>query len=178
MKQMILEIIDSYESRIRIVNDIIEGSQELIDNYRRERESTSHELRDNLAHSESLRKKDFDKMMTRIYSRHDERERELKAMLHRYVQEHQDMATKLRSLLENPGEYGQIDEQERLAEFRSTFEQVRKEQKEREKEVREILAKYEYEQSDYFEVMNSLLNKGRDIRLPDVKRALQDFSFG
>jgi len=172
MKQMILEVIDTYDKRIRIVNDIVSGSQNLLDNYRKQRESVSEELRENLAHTESLRKKDYDKMMANIYSHHDEREREVKAMLNGYVHEHQNLALQLRSLLEASNHKDNIKKTERLIDLQHSLEQIKWEQEKHEREVRRTLEKYKYEHDNYFKVINGLLNQGRNIRLPDVKQAL------
>lgn len=176
MKDMILEIIDSYERRILIVNEIIEGSQELIDNYRSQRESMSEELRDNLARAQSLRRKDFDRMMNHISDHHNEREGEVREMLRRYVKEHQQMVISLRSLLSDGQKNGASAENEGLKKLRGTFEKIKKEQAERELEVKEILATYQFEQDSYAEIMNSLLRKGGEVRIPEVKAAVQNIS--
>ena len=170
---MILEIIESHDKRIQIANDIIEDSQGLLDNYRKQRESISEELCDNLAHAESLRKKDFELMMAHIYSRHDESEREVKSMLHRCVHEHQNLASQLRSVLKASDHKDNSKKTERLIILQLRLEQIKREQEKHEREVRKTLEKYQYEHNNYFKVMNGLLKQGQDVRLVEVKQAIK-----
>ncbi|MBU0490193.1 MAG: hypothetical protein KKD31_19815 [Bacteroidetes bacterium] len=178
MKKIILEIIGSYEKRISAVSKIIEGSRDLIESYREHRVVMLDELRSNLAHAESLRKKDFDNMMSQIRSLHKVREEEVKMILKKCVEDHRNMAEELRTLLEEKRRERQEEEQERLFRFRLMFEKIKKEQAEREKEVRKILGRFQSEQYNFMEVMNYLLRKGKNVRTQELKSAVQNLSSG
>jgi len=178
MKKIILEIIESYEKRISAVSKIIEGSRDLIESYREHRVVMLDELRNNLAHAESLRKKDFDNMMSQILSLHKVREEEVKIILEKCVEDHRNMAEELRTMLDKKREEPQEEGQERLSRFRLMFEKIKQEQAEREKEVRQILGRFQSEQCNFMEVMNYLLRKGKNVRTQEVKSAVQNLSPG
>lgn len=176
MRKMILEIIDSYEKRIKAVSEIIEGAHDLIENFRERRKVMLEELRSNLAHSEFLRKKDFDEILSLIHLRHKEREDEVRAMLRNYLDEHKHMANVLRAQLEGDNETRRDMEQERIHQFRLRFEQIKKEQEMREIEVKMIMGRYLSEQNGFTEVINDLLKKGQAISTHELKCAIQVLS--
>ena len=81
-------IISSYEDRIAGVQSIFDTTHELIEGFqdsfldtKQEREKLKAELRENLAKSESLRKKDFDNMMQGILSAQEKKEKEVRDLL-------------------------------------------------------------------------------------------------
>lgn len=175
---MILDIIESYEKQIRIVNDILESSQDLIDSYRQHRKATSKRVRDSLARSQSLRKKDFDRMMTHVHSNHNRREEEIKIMLRNYIDQNLDLASRIRRLLQNVNSDSSHNENEveKLMNLRTQLEAIKKEQRKNEQEIRQLLQTYREEQEDFFEQMNGLLQKKRDIRLQELKHAVYHLS--
>lgn len=173
---MLLDIIDSYEKRILIVNDIIERSREMMDSYQKLRESLAMELRDNLAHSKYLRKKDFDILMGHVHGIYDENEKEIREILHTYIHEHQNIAEQLKSFLgrslENDNPAGRL----RLPNRRAKLELIKQQHNESEQEVKRILQAYEYAQDSYCKAMDVLINEGRNVRLSEVKRVMDRLS--
>jgi len=99
-------------------------------------------------------------------------------MLHKYVENHRSMAKELRTLFGENKNKRYHEEQKRLLQFRMKLEQIKKEQEEREKEVRKILGRFQNEQDNFTEVINKLLSKGKDIRTQEVKFAVQNLSPG
>jgi len=176
MRKMILEIIDSYEKRIKSVSEIIEGAHDLMENFREQRKIMLEELRSNLAHSESLRKKDFDRIMSIIRLQHKEREAEVKSRLRNFLAAHNHMAEELRAQFDGDDSKQQNTEQDRLNRFHLSFEQIKKEQENREIEVRKILGRFQFEQKSFIETMDDLLKKGQTISTHELKCAIQVLS--
>ncbi|MBI5593417.1 MAG: hypothetical protein HY881_23430 [Deltaproteobacteria bacterium] len=63
MKGLAVSIIDSYEMRVSTVTLLMTQANNLLKSFQIEMEDMITQLRDNLAKSESLRKKDFDIMI-------------------------------------------------------------------------------------------------------------------
>lgn len=99
LKDLIKDIIASYDARVKVVGEIVEDTHKMLGEFKERREGMSKELREILAKSESLRKKDFDRMMADIVSRQNEREGEVRKMLEDFRKEEESVAEKLRNLL-------------------------------------------------------------------------------
>jgi hypothetical protein len=104
----------------------------MMDNFRQRREQMSAQLQDVLARCQSLRRKDFDQLMTDIITRHSEREEEVKKMLEDFRQEEEMVAEKLRTLLEK-------GEQVRVKDLKKMMADVRLEQEKRAKETNKLV---------------------------------------
>jgi len=176
MQKIILEIIESYEKRINAVSDIIESAHLLVERFREKRIVMLEELQRNLAHSESLRKTDFDRIMSVIQLRHKERETEVKMMLQNFIEAHKRMAEELRTQFDRDNRKRQNTEKERLDEFHLRFEQTKKEQERREIEVKTILGRFQNEQKCFTEMIDDLLKKGQTISTHEVKCVVQNLT--
>lgn len=176
MRKIILEIIESYEKRINAVSDIIESAHLLVERFREKRIVMLEELQRNLAHSESLRKTDFDRIMSVIQLRHKERETEVKMMLQNFIEAHKRMAEELRTQFDRDNRKRQNTEKERLDEFHLRFEQTKKEQERREIEVKTILGRFQNEQKCFTEMIDDLLKKGQTISTHEVKCVVQNLT--
>jgi len=178
MRKIILEIIDSYEKRIKSVSEIIEGTHDLMENFRERRKVMLEELRSNLAYSEFLRKKDFDRIMSIIRLQHKEREAEVRSMLRDFIETHKRMAGELRAQFNSDNQKRPNTDQERLNRFHLSFEQIKKEQEQKETEVRKILDRFRNEQKNFTETIDNLLKKGRNISTLEVKCVVHDLYLG
>ena len=102
MKNIVDHIVSSYEARIQSVaslfdttHQILRGFQESLLDMKQERETLNAELRESLAQNESLRRKDFNHMMQGILTAQEGREREVRTLLNRYLDEQKQMAQDL-----------------------------------------------------------------------------------
>jgi hypothetical protein len=94
-KENVLEkVISSYEARIQSVEAFFEATGQIFQDFqesllstRQEREKINNQLRENLAQNGSLRKKDFDRMMSVISSYLDESEQEVRGLSQKYLRE-------------------------------------------------------------------------------------------
>lgn len=178
MRKMIVEIIDSYEKRIKAVSEIIESTHNLLENFREQRQEMLEELRSNLAHSESLRKTDFNRMMINVRLRYKEREIEVKGILQNFIAAHKHMAAELRAQFNGGNNKRQNTERERLNRFHLSFEQIKREQEKNEIEVRKILDRFQNEQKNFTETIDDLLKKGRHISTQELKCVVHNLTNG
>jgi len=182
MKNIVENIICSYEARIQSIETILDTTHQLLKGFRgsfyytrQEQEKINAELRENLAKNGSLRRKDFDNMMQDILSIQDEREKEVSNLLNSYVNEQKEMAQALR---ENLGEFKNSlakDGDGRVKEFRALIKRILAKQNERKKDVTSKLKEFQNEQKVVAIRLKELLAKGRELRIRDLKSMLREF---
>ncbi|MFA5813203.1 MAG: hypothetical protein WC862_01685 [Patescibacteria group bacterium] len=125
LKNLAEEIIVSYDARVRLVGEIVEDTHKTLDEFKEKRQEMSDDLREVLAKSESLRKKDFSAMMQDILLTQQKREENVKKMLADFREEESRVAERLRELLKKGAEL-------RLADFKKTLVHIRQDQASRE----------------------------------------------
>lgn len=121
-------IVVSYDTRVKVVGEIIEDTHKMMDDFREKREDMSKELKEHLAKSESLRRNDFDCMMADIVLKQNEREEQVRKMLADFRREEEMVAEKLRGLL-------QKGEGIRIKDFKEMMAEIKREQDKRVKET-------------------------------------------
>lgn len=124
LEDLAQDIITAYDARIKVVGEIVEDTHKMISNFRQQRENMSKELREILAKCESLRKKDFDRMMADIVMKQNEREEEVKKMLEDFRKEEEVMAEKIKNLLGK-------GEKVRIEDLKKMMRKIKKEQAQR-----------------------------------------------
>jgi len=92
-------IIDSYEMRVKTVGALMNQANQLLGSFQLEIEDMTACLRDNLAKSESLRKKDFDSMMSSVIELCRQTEEEAAGNLKRFQAEEEEMISRLRNIV-------------------------------------------------------------------------------
>ncbi len=160
LRNMGLETIDSYEKRLKLVNVLICEAVRHVNNYRREQEEMSGQLKENLARHEGMRKKDFDAMMEAVLARRRDRETETRQKLEKIWEEEGDMINLLRDTLTgncNPADFEKM-KVEALTLHR-----------EREKDLVKSLMKFQLEQEELSAVLKKLLSKRGRVRIKDLK---------
>jgi len=176
------DIISSYEERIAGVQSIFDTTHQLIEGFqdsfldtKQEREKLKVELRENLAQSESLRKKDFDNMMQAILSAQEIKEKEVRDLLKNYLNEQRAMAHTLRdNLAEIKGALTK-GEAIRVKEFQGIIKDILARQDERKDEVACGLKDFQKVQQEMAERLKELLAKGSELRIKDLKSMLKEF---
>lgn len=125
LKNLAEDIVVSYDARVKVVGEIVEDTHKILDGFRKNREEMSDNLREVLAKSESLRKKDFSAMMQDILLTQHKKEENVKKMLAGFREEESRVAEHLRGLLKR-------GEELRLADFKKTLVRIRQDQAARE----------------------------------------------
>jgi hypothetical protein len=178
IENIVENIVSSYESRIQSIEStfqVFEGFQASFFETWHEREEIHAELRESLARNESLRRKDFDKMMAGILAAQEERSQEVKHLLTSYLQEQQEMAQSIRKSLRKFKRFLTNGEQQRIKEFQVLIGDILAKQDQRKNEVTSRLQEFQQEQQDMMTRLKHLLSKGKDLRIRDLKSMLQDF---
>lgn len=122
------DIVASYKARVKVIGAIAEDTRRLLQEFKQKREKISQELKEALSKHESLRKKDFDKMMEDILCTQKEREDNVKKMLADFQIEGTVVVRNLNEMLKK-------GEKLRLKDFKKTLAKIKQEQEERQKQT-------------------------------------------
>jgi len=184
-KSFVEDVFSSYETRMRSVeslfettNQILQGSQDSVLDTSKEREKISDHLKENLARNGSLRRKDFDKMMSVVSSYQDRQEQEVRNLSRNYLKEQATLVQELRENLRNVTNALAEGEAQRVKEFHSLITEIFARQEQRKNEVVSKLKEYQKDQQDTARMLNELLAKGRELRTRDLKSMLSEFQRG
>lgn len=155
-------IIDSYEMRVKTVGALMDQANQLLKSFQLEIEDMMAGLRANLAKTESLRKKDFDRMMSSVIERRSRTEEEAEDNLKRFRAEEEEMIGRLRKIVLSGSRAS-------LEDIRAIREDILTRQKEREKAIIRALKRFQIEQEDIRVALKSLLSKGEEVRIKDLR---------
>jgi predicted DNA-binding protein YlxM (UPF0122 family) len=182
MKDIAENIVASYEARSRSIgslfdttHQILEGFQNSFFDTRQEREKINDQLRESLTQNESLRRKDFDRMMQGILSAQEDRERQVREGLNSYLAEQREMIHTLGDNLAKFKDALAGGEAQRVKEFQALIQEILAKQDERKNEVTSELKEFQKQQQELAKTLKELLAKGKELRIKDLKRMLGEF---
>ncbi len=175
------EVLSVYEESVGTVEQIVAAPyrfmelEEQLFGTRKERGDIFVTLKELLANNDSLRKKDFDCMMSRILDAQEKREAEVRQMLRSYFDDQKEMASvlreKLRAFRTTLGE----ENQEFIKQFRVFADDLFQEREQRKKYVEGKLREYNQAQQEMAGALRRLLDKGKELRVRDLKNLLTEF---
>jgi chromosome segregation ATPase len=182
-KENILEnMISSYEVRIQSVEAFFEATgqifqdfQESLLNTRQEREKINNRLKENLARNESLRKKDFDRMMNIVFLYQEQSEQEIRKLSKEYLGEQTKLAQQLREGLRNFKDALTQGQTEKVKELQTLIKEILARQDESKIEVTSKLKEFQQGQQQTSKMLKDLLAKGEKLRIRDFKATLAEF---
>lgn len=157
------EILDSYEKRVESVGALMRQAIEVVKNSQRQQEEKAGELRNILAKTESLRKKDFDRMMEGMWGQRWKREKEIHHTLESFLREEKEIIDELSKKLVEAGRPMKMDD------FTVLKERILNRQREREKKIGAILKSFHLEQEELSTALRKLLSKGERVKIRDLK---------
>lgn len=157
------EILDSYEMRLESVGALMRQAIEVVKNSQRQQEEVAGELRNILAKTECLRKKDFDRMMEEMWGQRRKREKEIHDTLESFLREEKEIIDELRKKLVEAGRPMKMDD------FTVLKERILNRQRKRERKVSAILKSFHLEQEELSTVLRKLLSKGERVKIKDLK---------
>ncbi len=155
VKNLAQSMVASYERRVLAIERIIEETYKMSEDSRKMREEIGPTLRENLAKSKSLRRRDFDNLMSGIYSQQSQREEEVKKTLMNFLREQKRVASELKDALAK-NELGRVKKAE---------SQI----KERIGEVKKLLGNFRREQSEIGNNLRHFLQRNKSLRIKDFK---------
>ena len=155
-------IIDSYQMRVRTVNGLMDQAYSFLTGFQMELEDMIVRLRDNLAKAESLRKKDFDRMIKDVIERRYQSEQETKQSLALFQEEEEGMIELLRKIVLG----GSSSNMQDMAAIK---EDISRRQKDREKNIIKAMKRLQIEQEELRVALRNLLEKGEEVRVKDFR---------
>ena len=179
-KETVEAVLASYEARIENLSSVFEVSQSLIDclpdsllDNNHEKEKINIELRDLLAKNDSLRKKDYDKMMVSILSFQEECGEEIKSLIKEYFTEERSVALVLKEALSECKDALARGEVEKIKHVQSALKTLFTRQEERKSEIVSRLKEFQSEQKEIPRQLTDLVAKGEGLRIRDFKSMIK-----
>jgi Mg2+ and Co2+ transporter CorA len=139
MDEIIIQLINSYESRIKMVEDIFVAASDVTSKFERtlteiedDRESATQSLQEILSKNCSLRRKDFNSFMEKLLAEHEEEKKLVKEemnvthdILNKYLNEQRQLATSLRDVLKrfSEGDAKKDEVEQAVLQIRSAYQQ-------------------------------------------------------
>lgn len=159
-------IIDSYEMRVRTLSALMNQAYDFLKSFQVELEDMIVRLRDNLAKAESLRKKDFDRMISDVTEYYRQRGKEADQSLKSFQEEEEEMISRLRKIILSGSRSS-------LEDIRAIKEDISRRQKDREKGIINTLKCFQVEQEQLRGALKKLLSKGERVKIKDFRIMLK-----
>jgi hypothetical protein len=177
-------IISSYETRIQKIQtafqsseNIIESSHFLFDNVqsslndlRKERDLLNTKLCETLAKNGSLRKKDYNTMMSGILCALDEKEKEAETQFLSFIEAQKETAQALKTSLLGIKDITSPDVTEKINQVKIQLSGITELQEIRKKTVMKSFNDFQKLHNRMIESLNDLLSKGDQIHANDIKK--------
>ena len=162
IKTVVDNILDSYETRVKVVGKVMKETTVLLKRLSREQAEMALGLRDTLAKKESLRKRDFDYLLEDIVLKNLDKEKKVNGVLEGFQEEEKDIIARLRNILTGT-------EKVKLSEFNLLSKEILGRLDRREKEAGEVLRSFHIEQEELAAGLRKLAEKGDQVRTKDIK---------
>lgn len=177
-------IISSYETRIQKIQtafqsseNITESSHFLFDNVqsslnllRKERDILNSRLSETLAKNGSLRKKDYNTMMSGILSALDEKEKEAETQFLNFIEAQKETAQSLKESLLGIKDITSPDVNEKIKLVKEQLSRITELQEIRKETVMKSFNDFQTIHNRMIESLNNLLKKGDQVLVHDIKK--------
>lgn len=185
INDFIENLIQSYELRIKNIEnlflksetitqssfDLLKEFNKFIEDYKAERDQLNFQLEEKLSKTASLRKKDYDRMMSDIRNKLDEKEQNVKEYFSSFIEEQRTLIRFLKgtifenSVNDNSGKINLL-----YAELKKISEEM---ESKKERAIRE-LNDYQDMNRKIIEKLQELLNRNDQILVKDMKKAREE----
>ncbi|MBZ4218583.1 MAG: hypothetical protein LAC69_00115 [Chlorobium sp.] len=135
------------------------------------RNDVSSKLCEALAKKESLRKKDYNIIISEIYNLLDEKERNAKNHFFAFIEDQKEFTQSLKNIILNISDYSSTDFQDKTALLKEELVQIAEIQEKRKETVIKILTNFQDIHKEVMTYLESLLEKGGNINIRDIKNA-------
>ncbi|MFZ4465295.1 MAG: hypothetical protein ACOYN5_15725 [Bacteroidales bacterium] len=177
-------IITSYESRIQKIQtafqsseNITESSHSLFDNVhqsltdlKKERDLLNAKLCETLAKNGSLRKKDYNTMMSGILGILDEKEKEAQIQFLNFIEAQKETAQSLKNSLLGIKDIGTMDASEKIKIIKEQLSNISKLQEHRKETVMKTLIEFQQMHNKIMECLEGILEKGSHVLIQDIRK--------
>ncbi|MEI6062535.1 MAG: hypothetical protein WCR72_17670 [Bacteroidota bacterium] len=183
-------IIASYETRIQKIQvafesseTITESTHSLFDNVhhslnelKKERDLLNTRLCETLAKNGSLRKKDYNAMMSGILGILDEKEKEAENCFLSFIETQKETAQALKSSLLGIKDINSQDTGEKISILKEQLSQITKLQEMRKETVMKTFTDFQQKHLLMMECLESLIEKGEHIMIKDIRKIKDQLS--
>ena len=177
-------IITSYENRIQKIQtafqsseNITESSLSLFDNVhhslnelKKERDELNSKLCETLAKNGSLRKKDYNAIMSGILCTLDEKERIAENQFLTFIEDQKETAQSIKNSLLGIKDITSPDASEKIVIVKEQLSQISKIQEKRKETVMKTFMDFQQMHNKMMECLESVLEKGDHIEVKDIKK--------
>lgn len=176
-------IISSYETRIQKIHaafqsseNITESTHSLFDNVhnslndlKKERDILNLRLCETLAKNGSLRKKDYNTMMSGIFGAIEVKEKEAESQFLNYIEYQKKMAQSLKNSLLGLKDITSQDTNDKISLIKEQLTEISNLQEMRKDKVMKTFIDFQEMHNKTMESLESLLSKGESIHIQDIK---------
>lgn len=176
-------IISSYETRIQKIHtafqsseNILESSHSLFDNVQKslsnlneEREILNSKLCENLAKNGSLRKKDYNIMMSVIIEALDNKERSAEKQFLNFIETQKKTAQSLKNTMLSIKDSTSQNNSEKISVIKDQLPQILKSLEEKKDKVMKTFLDFQLIHNKIIDYLEDLLKKGNQIQINDIK---------
>jgi hypothetical protein len=153
-------LIVSYDAQVDAIGTIIDNTYQILEDFKDKRAKLSDELKETLAKRESLRKKDFDRMISIALLDQEKEEKKIKQSLNNFLEEQKKLAYELKDALTN-------NEVERMKEAQIKIENGIA-------EIKVLLENFGAQQERLTEKFRELLGKDNNLKIKDFKDMIRN----
>jgi len=182
-------IISSYESRVQKIQTafqssetITESSHNLFDHVhhslsdlKKERELLNARICESLAKNGSLRKKDYNSLMSGIISTLDEKEKAAEDLFLGFIEAQKETAQSLKNSLLQMKDLSGSDSGETITKIKEQLSRITKMQEMRKEVVISTFLDFQQMHNKMMECLENLLKKGDQILIQDIKKVKNQF---
>jgi hypothetical protein len=183
MNDFLGSLIQSYEARIQNVESVFSKSDTLVQssytllqdftssvkNFRRERDAINSLLQENLAKGLSMRKKDYNMLMSDILNSLDKKELEAEKQFNQFMEEQKAMIQFVKKGVLEIKDNHQDNNTERIKTFRQEMDRMSRELELKKELVIQVFYDYQQMHRMVVEKLKMLLAKGNQVVAGDVK---------
>jgi len=180
-------IITSYETRIQKIQtafqsteNITESSHSLFDNVhnsinelKKERDVLNSKLCENLAKNGSVRKKDYNTIMSGILAVLNEKEKEAEKQFLNYIEAQKETAQTLKNSLLGIKDITAEDTNDKIITIKKQLSQISTTQEEEKEMVMKTFTDFQQMHNEMMNFLESLLKKGDQITIQDIKKIIK-----
>ena len=162
LRGLAANIIDAYEVRVKAISGMMKQAHELVQSHQRDVENALSTLRDKMARGQSLRRCDFDKIISSVVAARTRRQHQVLEHLNAFGSEEDEMIRRLRRIVA----HGKASD---LADLRKIHEDILTRQRTREQQVIGVLRNFEIEERELRTALGWLLNKGQKATVAHLR---------
>jgi len=150
---------------------LVDSVKDSLDYLKERRLDLSSKLCEVLAKKESVRKKDYNSIMDDINMMLDEKENTAKNHFLNYIEDQKEFTQSLKDIIVNISDYSKEDLNNKNALLKTELSEIAEIQEKRKQTVITILTNFQETHKKVMEYLESLLEKGEDITIRDIKKA-------